>query len=147
MNLRTSSLVLVLMTAAVACGGKAAPAKVKAPDVGATPFDQAAVQAAMAATPRSAAPACGDPDDISQTLGDLFKQQGEGLQPADVSFECRPDLADTATWECTWSEFSKPSPPADDDPCSGGSAGYQIIVKVNADGTLVNDSFVCVAPG
>jgi hypothetical protein len=147
MNLRTSSLVLALMALA-ACGGKASSAnKVKAPDPGATPFDQAAVQAAIADTPLSGAPACGDADDVNQTLGDVFKQQGEGLQPADVSFECRPDLADSAIWECTWSEFSKPSGPSEDDPCGGGSSGFQIIVKVNADGTLVNDSFVCVAPG
>jgi ABC-type transport system substrate-binding protein len=149
MNLRTSSLVLVLMTAAAAaaCGGKAAPAKVKAPDASATPFDQAAARAALAGTPRSSAPACGDPDDINQTLGDLFKQQGDGLQPADESFDCRPDLADAGVWECTWSVFAKPSAPSADDPCGGGSAGYQIIVKINADGTLVDGSFVCVAPG
>jgi len=139
-------LSLFASIALAACGGKSSGPKAPAAPV--TPFERDAVRKALADTPQSAAPACGDPDNVSDSLGDLFSRQGEVLAPFDETFDCVPDLGDATMWECTWSEFARPSgPPSPDDPCGGGSSGYQIIVKVHADGVLDTTSITCVAPG
>ena len=137
------------LLATAACGGKSS-ATPKGPgpaDPNAAPFDQAKVKAALAATPQSSAPPCGDPANVSTTLGELFKAQGDALAPSDADFVCRPDMADDGTWECTWSVFAKPGAADAEDPCSGGSAGFQIIAKVGADGVLVENGIICNAPG
>lgn len=138
MNHSTLSIcsVAVLGALVAACGGKsAATAEQPAPGgAAATPFDVEAVRAALADTPQTSAPACGDPEDVNTTLGQLFTAQGADLDGAVVDFGCRP--ADAAgQWQCTWSELL------------GGTAGYQIMVNVTADGVLVDGSVVCYAPG
>ncbi len=139
-----SSFAVAAALLATACGGKSS-AKPKAPGTGdatAPLIDQDAVKAALANTPQSSVPQCGDPAHVSTTLGELLKAQGDALAPSDEDFACRPDDAGDGTWECTWSVFAQPS-----DPCSGGSAGFQIIAKVGADGVLLENGIICNAPG
>ena len=140
---------MVVAGALAACGGKSKPATAVANTGGATdgvPFDQAAVQAKLAAAPQNAA--CNGAD--SGSLQVLYDEQKTLLTeggPVDESFACHS--VDTDVWECTWSVFSKPSgAPDPDDPCAeGGSSGYQIIVRVDRAGTLDEAGIVCVAPG
>jgi hypothetical protein len=146
--LRSFSISLAALL--VACGGSS---KSRAPDAPAasgddpaTPFDDAAVKAAIADTPWSSAPACGDPESIDATLGALFRARAAGLTPGDETFECKPHLSEEGAWQCTWSVFTRPTAPAD--PCmEGEGSGFQIIVDVSATGALEQETFVCVAPG
>jgi hypothetical protein len=160
---------LSLVAAVAACGGKSRPA----PNTGgggegddpATPFDDAAVKAAIRSTPGVAA--CGA--DPSTTMGAHFDAQrvvlkaGDDAQPITESFMCRAQADDS--WECEWSLFAnyanvpaegKPVPEnpceaeaADaEDPCGGeAGSGYIIVTTVKSDGSLVGGTMNCVAPG
>lgn len=145
--------VLVSVALATACGGKskggAAPPPGGSANDPATPFDDAAVQAALASTP--GLESCGA--EPSSTMGAHFAAQREGLMTGgsggtevDEAFACK--ALEEGQWDCQWSVFTKPSAPDPDDPCAeGGGSGYIIIARVGADGALVPDQIYCNAPG
>lgn len=148
--------VLVSVALATACGGKskggAAPPPGGAAGANdpATPFDDAAVQAAIANM--SGLESCGA--EPTTTMGAHFAAQREGLMSGgsggtavDEAFACTAQ--EEGQWECQWSVFTKPSAPDPEDPCAegGGGSGYIIVARVNADGALVPDQIFCNAPG
>ena len=146
--------------AAAACGGKSKGSAGPPPtggsaagpapgDDAATPFDDGAVQAALARAPGVAG--CGL--DASTTMGAHFAAQraalvggGDGGNAVDESFACRAQ--DDGMWECQWAVFTKPSAPDPCDPCAeGGGSGYIIIATVGDGGALTPDKIYCNAPG
>lgn len=153
-HLRPSVLVSALAAAAlaVACGGSSSskPPATPGPSAGgaAKPFDEEAVRAAIAATPWSSAPACGDPEDVNATLADLYRQQGSEQAGRTNVFNCQPHGAGDGRWQCTWSTLDQPGAPDPDDPCAEqGMSGFQIIVDVSASGAIDTESIICYAPG
>ena len=159
MNSSAIVFAFVSIAAAAACGGKSPSAasgpagggtSAAAGDDAATPFDDGAVKAALAAMPGN--DACGT--EASTTMGAHFAAQREGLvtggdggNAVDESFRCQP--TEDGVWECQWSVFARPSGTVDpDDPCGeGGTSGYIIIAMVGADGALAADKIYCNAPG
>jgi len=153
--MKTFALVFASLAVLAACGGKSkggaapAPGPASAGDDPATPFDDGAVRAALAATPGVSN--CGV--EPSTTMGAHFAAQRDGLvgggdtaTAVDERFGCK--AADDGSWDCEWSVFTKPSAPDPEDPCAeGGGSGYIIMVKVGADGTLMADQINCNAPG
>jgi hypothetical protein len=153
------SFVLLSLALAAACGGKStgpsgatagAPAAANAADDPATPFDDAAVKAALASTPGS--PACGV--EPPTTMGAHLAAQRTALEtggdtPTEVDEDFRCNAMDEGLWECQWSVFTKPSgTPDPDDPCGGeGGSGYIIIVNVGDDGAIRPADIYCNAPG
>jgi len=148
------SLVLGLLTALAACGGKNSSSTGPVGNDGsggdekaaATPFDLDAVQATLAAMP--VPDACGGPE-AAANLGEHLDNNRELLGESDteVTFDCRP--ADGEPWDCDWSVLTKASGVVDpDDPGAGeGGSGYQILFKVDDSGTIAPDSVACNAPG
>ena len=149
----------MVIALAAACGGASkgsapaapptGPAATAAGDDPATPFDDAALRAALAKA--AAVDSCGATP--GTTMGDHFAAQrdaliggGDGGNPVDEAFTCDPH--DEGRWECQWSVFARPGQPDPDDPCAeGGSSGYIIIVDVAADGAIVPENIHCNAPG
>ncbi len=150
--------IVLFVVAVAACGGKnkgPAPAASAEGDDPATPFNDGAIKASVAAM--SNVEACGI--DASTTLGAHFEAQkkllegeGEDRSPVEESFLCRARADDA--WDCEWSVFATPPPAAEgqapdaEDPCAGECcSGYQIMFQVGGDGTVRNDSVHCIAPG
>ncbi len=138
---------LGLVTALVACGGKSSSSTgPSGADDHPTPFDQGRVQSTLAAM--AVPEMCGGPE-AAATLEALLEDNRRmlGEDDTEVTFTCRP--AEGAPWDCDWSVLTKPSGVVDpEDPCAGeGRSGYQIMFKVEDDGTIVPDSVNCYAPG
>ncbi|MBZ0235912.1 MAG: hypothetical protein K8M05_26530 [Deltaproteobacteria bacterium] len=138
---RLSILLLSVVMALAACGGQGKQVSTaRSPggegDDPATPFDDAAVKAALTDTPGVAA--CGaDPE---STMGAHFAAQRAAMKGGDASvvinetFTCRAQADDS--WACRWALFTTPP---------GGA--HAIAFTVASSGSLVRDSIACDAPG
>jgi len=166
MKLASFVLVSLSVALAAACGGKGKGAAPPSPggegDDPATPFQAAAVKAAIRSSP--GVDACSA--DPSSTMGAHFDAQrallkGEdGAFPLRESFMCRAQPDDS--WACEWSLFTIAAAPAEPDldaegegeaeaegegEGEGEGSGYIIMVTVKSNGTLVPGTIACNAPG
>lgn len=139
--------VAVAATSLAACAARGAPAA-QIPRAGgddAPPFDPAAVQARLAATPQNAE--CNGFDE--GTLGVLMAEQRSTAVEAgaaiDESFACAP--LDETRWECTWAMVARPRDMSRADAsCAAGACGYQIVVDVDRTGAFADDDIACLVP-
>jgi predicted small lipoprotein YifL len=150
------TLLLAIATLGACGGSNPAPAAPAAdpPSAGdgasTTPFDAEGVRATVASmgVPHQ----CATGDGTPATLGELLEQNRSLLGEAgtEVTFTCSPPSEEQATWSCMWAATNAPVGPRNpDDPNEGEGEGsaFQIMMQVNADGSLVPGSIGCIAAG